>query len=279
MNEIYLREKLSSFLAEDLGHVVLDYRGSYLVEATISAEEPGIFCGGHLIAKIFNLLVGDDVAKVEMRFLLEEGKLFAKGDVLAKFLVNSEVLLNGIRTVLNLLSRMTEVATHTHKAVQGLAGTSCKLLDTRKTTPGLRAFEKYAAKIGGAVNHRFGRYDGILLKKEDIRLRGSVIAAIDRAMQERSHLEGVEIEVETLEELDEVLKDGRVKYILLDNMSLDTMAEAVRRCGATHVLEASGIGDKRLGDVARTGVHYISSSSLVRGAPPIKMHMRVTASA
>lgn len=279
LNEIFLEEKLRQFLSEDLKHAAIDFSGEIVyVTAEIIAEESGTFCGGAMIESVLNLLLPrrtypEPIRPVNVLHLHGEGKPFHEGTVLARFVAERETLRHGIRTVLNLVQHCTRIATHTRLQVNKLRGYQTELLDTRKTTPGLREFEKYAVRTGGGRNHRFGRYDGILIKKEDIKIDGGITRAIDRAMRERSHLEGVEIEVETSNELDAVLEDGRVRQILLDNMDTETLRRAVERCGSTHILEASGIGKRRLEAIAATGVHFISISSLVRNAPPINLRM------
>lgn len=276
MNEIFVRRKLEEFLAEDLGPVAIEPADPpRYVSVRIVAEEPGVMCGGRLIVPVFALITPDSVRKPRVISLLEEGKVFSSGKVVARVDIEVETLRHGIRTVLNLLQHLSGIATHTRKAVNEIRDLHAKPLDTRKTTPGLRVFEKYAVRVGGAGNHRFGRYDGILIKKEDIRIDGGIKNAIDRAFQTKSHLVSVEIEVETLEELESVVADGRVGHVLLDNMPLADMAGAVRKYGDRIVFEASGVGNEDLRAVAETGVHYISTSSLVRGAHPIKMKMRI----
>mgnify|MGYP001603036816 CR=1 FL=1 len=276
MNEIYLRRKLKEFLREDLEGVEINFdRNPGYTEAKIVAEESGVFCGGRIIAKALNLLIPreEGMMTVRMFHLKKDGEGFKAGDTLAHFTAPGEALRNGIRTVLNLIGHMTKVATNVNKVAEYLGSSPCELLDTRKTTPGLRIFEKYAVKVGGGKNHRFGRFAGELVKKEDIKILGGIKAAIDDAEYRKPHLTEIEVEVENLEQLEEVLRDGRARYIMLDNMSIEMLKAAVWRAGSLSVLEASGIGDKDLREVAGTGVHYISLSSLILGASPIKMHM------
>ena len=276
MNKIFVRRELERFLAEDLGRVSVEPGDPpRYVTARIIAEESGVFCGRRFIIPIFAMITPDDVRGPKVIHLLREGERFTSSMTLAHLDIEVETLRHGIRTVLNLIQHLSGIATNTRDAVESISGLPTKLLDTRKTTPGLRVFEKYAVRVGGGVNHRFGRYDGILLKKEDIAIDGGIFKAIDRAFREKSFLVNVEVEVETSEELEVVVADGRVRHVLLDNMSLEAMAEAVRRYGDKITFEASGIGSKDLRAVAETGVHYISLSSLVRGAHPIKMKMRI----
>lgn len=271
MNEIYLRRKLEEFLLEDLGHLTVDPgKSPQYVEAFIVAEDDGVFCGERIIALAFNLLspVGIKPAIVISK---HDGEDFVKGDQIVYLNVNAEILRHGIRTVLNLLGHMIAIATYTRRLVKEVKGYPVKLLDTRKTTPGLRAFEKYAVRVGDGRNNRFGRFDGILIKKEDVKIDGGIRRAIDKAFEEKSHLEEIEIEVETLEELEEVLRDGRVRCILLDNMKTEDLKKAVERCGRTHVLQASGIDDRSVREIAETGVSYISVSSLILDAPRVNI--------
>lgn len=275
MNEIYIRKKLEEFLLEDLGHIEIDLTKKRSVRANIITEEDGIFCGGRFIDSVFALLtpIGRSLPKTVL--MVGEGENFSKNTKIASFHGHPEILKHGIRTVLNLIQHLSGIATNTRKVVEQVAGLKCKILDTRKTTPGLRVFEKYAVRTGGGYNHRFGRFDGILIKKEDIKLDGGVKRAIEKAFKSKSYLETVEVEVENLKELTEVLKDGRATHVLLDNMDLKTMRQAVKLCNNLVTLEASGVGDKNLREVAETGVQFISTSSLILGAKPIKMKMRI----
>lgn len=277
MNRIFDEQELKKFLAEDLDAVGVepDNPPRY-VTARIIAEESGILCGGKWIITAFKLITPDGIKAPKAIHLLKEGERFTSGMTIAHLDIEVETLRHGIRTVLNLIQHLSGIATNTREKVEELNGLNTKLLDTRKTTPGLREFEKYAVRVGGGVNHRHNRTDGILLKKEDIIIDGGILKAIDKALGSKSHLITVEVEVETLGELDIVVADGRVNHVLLDNMSLADMTEAVRRYGNKIVFEASGIGHKSLREAAETGVQYISLSSMVRDAHPVKMKMRIT---
>jgi len=273
MNEIYIRKKLEEFLLEDLGYVEIDLTKNQSVWANIIAEENGIFCGGRFINSIFGLLMPVGYSLPAITLLKKEGEKFSENTAIVSFRGHPEILRHGIRTVLNLIQHLSGIATNTSRMVEQIAKYQCKILDIRKTIPGLRVFEKYAVRTGGGYNHRFGRYCGILLKKEDIKIDGGIRQSIEKAFKNKSHLEAVEVEVENLKELEEVLKDGRVKHVLLDNMNLRTMRQAVKKYGRNVILEASGIGNKDLRKVAKTGVHFISTSSLILDAKPIKMKM------
>ncbi len=276
MNKVYIRRELQRFLLEDLGSLEINAGASpHYVKAKIVAESGGVFCGGGLVAEAFDLLAPHGIHSCKVLGLEKEGFQFQAGATLLRFDVNDQVLVNGVRTVLNLLAHLTDIATHTRSKVQELEGLDCKLLDTRKTTPGLRTFEKYAVRVGGGYNHRFGRFDGVVIKKEDIAISGGIKTAIDRAFEDKMHLVEVEVEVETLDQVNEVFKDGRLKHLMLDNMDLKTMREVVKQCGQTHILEASGVGDQDLRKVAATGVHHISLSSLIRCPRQTKIKMQI----
>lgn len=276
MNELWLEDELKRFLREDLGYVEIDFGvPPRYVDAEIRAEEDGIFCGGELVAKMFDFLLERNIAPVRLLHLEPEGSEFGKGTVLARFTVNAEILRHAIRTVLNLVSHLSGIATVTYAKVKEVADFPVKLLDTRKTTPGLRVLEKYAVRVGGARNHRMGRFDGVLIKKEDIKIDGGIRQAVERADRYRAYLTAISVEVETLDELEEALKDKCVTHILVDNPTIDFLKQVVERCGVTHIIEASGVGHLNLREVASTGVHYISLSSLILGAKPINMKMRI----
>src|SRR3989338_2895848 len=278
MNELFVRKELERFLLEDLGRTDVSVGAGSLVEAHIIAEEGGVFCGGRFLLPLLNLLVPAGSDPVRVRYLLPEGTPLAdkKLTTVAVIIADAEIVRHGVRAALNLIQHLSGIATNVAKKVSEVEGTGARLLDTRKTTPGFRVFEKYAVRVGGGYNHRFNREDGILIKKEDIVIDGGIIPAIDRAFVSKAHLTEIEIEVETLEELECVLGDGRVTHILLDNMTPEMLRKAVLRCGKTHVLEASGVGGRDVREIAETGVQYISLSSLIRGARPLTMKMRIT---
>jgi nicotinate-nucleotide pyrophosphorylase (carboxylating) len=276
VNKVYIRQELQRFLLEDLGSLEIDVGASpHYAKAKIIAESGGVFCGGGLVAEVFNCLTPRDIRSCRVLSLEKEGFQFQAGATLVRFDVNDQVLVNGVRTVLNLLAHLTDIATHTRSKVEELEGLDCRLLDTRKTTPGLRTFEKYAVRVGGGYNHRFGRFDAAIVKKEDIAISGGIKAAIDRAFEDKMHLAEVEVEVETLDQVNEVLKDGRLKHLMLDNMDIKTMQEVVKRCGQTHILEASGVGDQDLRELAATGIRHISLGSLIRCPRQTKIKMQI----
>jgi len=202
-----------------------------------------------------------------VHFLHPEGTRLPPKTVLGRVSGSARSLLTGERTSLNILQRLTGVATFTRRAVDAVAGTRAKIVDTRKTTPGLRALEKAAVRAGGGVNHRFGLFDGVLIKDNHLAALSGVRPAIEAARRAAHHLLQIECEVATLEQLDEALAAG-APVILLDNMTTPMMAEAVRRTQGRAVLEASGnMTLARLPEVAATGVDLISMGALTHSAP------------
>jgi len=191
------------------------------------------------------------------------------GGVLAEVEANARALLSAERVALNLLGRLSGVATLTAQYVKAVRGTGARITCTRKTTPGLRALEKYAVRCGGGVNHRYGLDDAILIKDNHIVAAGGVGAALERAKAAAGHLVRIEIEVDTLAQLDEALPHGP-DVILLDNFSLDDLRVAVARAKGRAVLEASGgVSLKTVGAIAQTGVDVISSGALTHSAPSL----------
>jgi len=214
----------------------------------------GLACARIAIAEL------DPDARFEA--VVADGDRLQPGTALARVEANARALLSAERTALNLLGRLSGIATLTRAYVDAVAGTKARIVDTRKTTPGLRALEKYAVRCGGGVNHRFGLDDAILIKDNHVAACGSVGEAVRRAKAFAPHLMKVEVEVDTLEQLDEALAETP-DVILLDNFSLDDLREAVRRAAGRVVLEASGgINLETVRAVAETGIDVISVGAL-----------------
>lgn len=293
-NWLYRKEQYERMFREDLGRARIEYRKEpAYVSVSIVAEEGGYFCGGIFVPEALNLfnesrIMNGTVKPVLVVYAPQEGFKFNDGEVVMSLIAEAESVRHCVRRILDMILRpLSGIATRTKKAVNEADGYGVKILDTRKTVSGMIEFEKYAVRIGGGYNHRLGRDDGELIKKEDIKIDGGIINAIDKAFERKSHLVSVEVEVETFDELDTVLNDGRVKHILLDNMDNQMLKRAVQRVDAyaaytraaigysdVYTLEASGIGDRSLKSVAETGVHCISKSSLIDG-PKLKMKSKV----
>lgn len=230
--------------------------------AVFAARKPGVIAG--LACARLAVEALDPTA--EVRLLVSDGDAVAAGAKLAWVEGNARALLGAERTALNLLGRMCGVATLTQAYVRAVAGTSARIVDTRKTTPGLRALEKYAVRCGGGVNHRFGLDDAILIKDNHVAACGSVGEAVRRAKAFAGHLVKVEVEVDSLEQFDEALAE-RPDVIMLDNFSLADLAEAVRRNEGRAVLEASGgVTLETVRAIAETGVDVISVGALTHSA-------------
>jgi nicotinate-nucleotide pyrophosphorylase (carboxylating) len=250
-------------LAEDLGRA-----GDVTAQACIPAEarlaavfatrKPGVVAG--LACARLAIAELDPSARFEA--LVADGAEVEAGDQLARVEANARALLSAERTGLNLLGRLSGVATLTRAYVQAVAGTRARIVDTRKTTPGLRALEKYAVRCGGGVNHRFGLDDAILIKDNHVAACGSVGEAVRRAKAFAGHLMKVEVEIDSLGQLDEALAHAP-DVVMLDNFSLDDLREAVRRAHGRAVLEASGgVNLQTVRAIAETGVDVISVGAL-----------------
>ena len=237
------------------------------VQAHLLAKDEGVLCGLPLFKRVFFLL--DE--SINVKLLVEEGASVEPGQVLAELQGPARSLLTGERVALNLLQRLSGVATATKSAVKQIEGLPCKIIDTRKTTPGLRFFEKYAVRIGGGFNHRFNLADGILIKDNHIRAAGGITAAVTSARIKSPHTMKIEVEVENFEQVKEAIDSG-ADILLLDNMSLDQMTEAVDWIKGRALTEASGnMGRKDLRAVAQTGVDLISIGALTHSVKALDL--------
>ena len=231
------------------------------LEGLIKAKQQGVVAGLGVAAAVFHAL--DE--QVEFRASVQEGALVESGVVVASLYGSARSILTAERTALNFLGRMSGIATLTRRFVELVAGTSAKILDTRKTAPGLRAIDKLAVHYGGGQNHRFGLFDMILIKDNHIDHAGSLKSAVELARAARGDLE-IEVEARTLEHVKDAI-DLDVKRILLDNMSLEMMTEAVRMTRGRAQLEASGnVSLATARQIAETGVDFISVGELTHSA-------------
>lgn len=245
-------------------------REDKLGHADLIAKEDGILCGLEVFRRVFELL--DDTSVFETKF--KDGDAVKNGEVIGVVKGDIKALLSGERTALNYLQRMSGIATFTNQFVKELEGYKTKLLDTRKTTPNMRIFEKYSVKIGGGCNHRYNLSDGILLKDNHIGAAGSVTKAIEMAKEYAPFVRKIEVEVETLEMVDEAVKAG-ADIIMLDNMDNETMKEAVRRIGNQAQTECSGnVTKERLKEIAEIGVDFVSAGALTHSAPILDISLK-----
>ncbi len=261
-----LEEDISS---EDVStaSVLKDYvKGS----AQLICKQDGVICGLHVFARTFELL--DDTAEIE--FYVNEGDEVKKGTVLAEVSGDMRAILSGERTALNFLQRMSGIATYTAQTVKLLEGSKTRLLDTRKTTPNMRLFEKYAVKVGGGCNHRYNLSDGVLLKDNHIGAAGGVAQAVKAAKEYAPFVRKIEIEVENLEMCKEALEAG-ADIIMLDNMSVEEMRAAVEMIGGRALTECSGnVTRENIANILSTGVDFVSSGALTHSAPILDVSLK-----
>ena len=234
------------------------------------AKQDGIIAGLDVYARTFELLDED----TQIEFQCADGDAVKKGQLLAVVTGDIRVLLSGERVALNYLQRMSGIATYTHEVVELLKGSSVTLLDTRKTTPNCRIFEKYAVRVGGGQNHRYNLSDGVLLKDNHIGAAGSVTKAIQMAKAYAPFVRKIEVEVETLEQVKEAAEAG-ADIIMLDNMTPDTMKQAIDLINGRAKTECSGnITRENIKKIREIGVDYVSSGALTHSAPILDISMK-----
>ena len=234
------------------------------------AKEDGIIAGLDVYARVFQIL--DE--KTEISFNFKDGEAVKKGDLLGTVTGDIRVLLSGERVALNYLQRMSGIATYTKQVSKLLEGSKVTLLDTRKTTPNCRVFEKYAVRIGGGCNHRYNLSDGVLLKDNHIGAAGSVAKAVAMAKEYAPFVRKIEIEVETMEQVKEAVEAG-ADIIMLDNITPEMMKEAVELIAGRAQTECSGnITKENIAKILETGVDFVSSGALTHSAPILDISMK-----
>lgn len=278
MNNITMKlnvdDQILSALKEDItsedittNSVMLEYKAG---EVELICKEDGVIAGLDVFKRVFELLDAD--TKVE--FFCKDGDKVENGQKLAIVRGDIRVLLSGERTALNYLQRMSGIATYTRKIADLLGGSKTKLLDTRKTTPNMRVFEKYAVKVGGGYNHRFNLSDGILLKDNHIGAAGGVKEAVKMAKEYAPFVRKIEVEVENLDMLKEALEAG-ADIIMLDNMSVEDMKKAVRLAAGKAETECSGnVTKENVAKLVDIGVDYISSGALTHSSPILDLSLK-----
>ncbi|WP_163537879.1 carboxylating nicotinate-nucleotide diphosphorylase [Gracilibacillus sp. YIM 98692] len=276
MNELLLEQKLKDFMHEDLGegdktNDIL-FPDSEIATGIFVAKEDGIFSGQLILEKGLSLLD----QQVDITMWKKDGNWVKKGETIAKVTGSKKALLSGERVVLNLVQRMSGIATVTNLAVSRLENQEVKICDTRKTTPGIRMLEKYAVTCGGGVNHRHGLYDAIMLKENHIAAVGSITKAVEQVRKSIGHMVKVEVEVETEEELKEAIKTD-VDVIMLDNMEPDQIRSLLSMIPDSIKTEASGnIGLDQIKIYAETGVDFISLGFITHSAKSLDISFRLS---
>ena len=271
LNRFFIEEHVKKALQEDIGFgdITTDYLTTEddKMSCVLNTRVDGIFCGKTVFETVFKILSPD----IEIKFYFNDGDVIKKGDKIADIKGPARYILMGERTALNYVQRMSGIATETNKYQKAIGEYKAKIVDTRKTTPGFRAFEKYSVKMGGGSLHRFNLSDCAMIKDNHIKFTGSLTNAVNKLKQHISHAHKIEVECDTLEQVKEALACG-CDIIMLDNMSLDQMREGVKLINGRAIVEASGnVNLSTMNDIASTGVDIISSSAIVAKAPTLDL--------
>ena len=239
-------------------------------QVQLICKEDGIIAGLEVFERVFYLL--DE--SMEVKFYVKDGDAVKNGQLLAEVSGDVRVLLSGERTALNYLQRMSGIATYTNRTASYLKGSKTKLLDTRKTTPNMRVFEKYAVRVGGGCNHRYNLSDGVLLKDNHIGAAGSITKAITMAKEYAPFVRKIEIEVETLEQVKEAVEAG-ADIIMLDNMSTELLKQCIDYIDGRAEIEVSGnVTKENIARIKGLGVDYVSSGALTHSAPIMDLSLK-----
>ena len=271
LSNFYVEEHVKNALQEDIGFGDVTTESiiseDKIFEAKLTSRVEGIVCGLEVFKTVFKVLSD----KVEVNLLFKDGNKITKGDVLAEIKGSAKYILLGERVSLNYIQRMSGIATETRKYQDAIGELPCKIVDTRKTTPNFRAFEKYAVKCGGGALHRFNLSDCAMIKDNHIQVAGGVTNAVKMVKANLSHAHKIELECDNLEQVKEALPLS-VDIIMLDNMSLEQMKEAVTLINHKAIVEASGnVSLNTVRSIAECGVDIISSSAIVAKAPALDL--------
>ena len=277
LNSIFVDNLIKSALLEDINY--LDTTTDYLIDeeqentAKFLAKSDGILCGLDVALRVFEIL---QPTGFEAKVYKHDGDKLCKGDIIAEIHGKTRTLLKGERTALNLIQHMSGIATATNKAVEIVKGTNASIADTRKTLPGLRPIQKYAVTVGGGKNHRYNLSDAAMLKDNHIDAGGGIANAVAKLKTKLGHMTKIELEVRNLDELQQAL-NANVDVIMLDNMSPELMAEAVKITNGRALLEASGgITDETLRSVAESGVDIISMGALTHSVTAFDISLKIS---
>lgn len=271
LNKLLMEEHVKSALIEDIGYGDITTENlaedDDKLEGFLNTREDGILCGCEVFKTVYKMLSSD----IKIDFHYKDGDVIKKGDRIATLKGPAKELLMGERLSLNYIQRMSGIATETKKYQDAIAPYKAKIVDTRKTTPNFRMFEKYAVKTGGGALHRFNLSDCAMIKDNHIRLAGSITKAVEKLRKNISHAHKIEVECDTLEQVKEAVSVN-ADIIMLDNMSVDNMKKAVEFINGRAVVEASGnVKLSTVNEIASTGVDIISSSAIVAKAPTLDL--------
>ena len=276
INSIYVDNIIKTALLEDINY--LDTATDYLIDddqvntARFLAKDSGVLCGINIALRVFEILQPHGF---EATVYKHDGDILEKGDIIAEIKGKTRTILKGERTALNLIQHMSGVATATNRAVKLIEGTNASIADTRKTLPGLRPLQKYAVTVGGGRNHRYNLSDAAMLKDNHVDAGGGISAAVAKLKKKLGHMTKVELEVRNLDELGQALEAG-VDVIMLDNMSVEMMREAVEITNGRALLEASGgITDETLRAIAETGVDIISMGAITHSVKAFDISLKI----
>ncbi len=275
LNNFYIEDHVKMALQEDIGFgdITTDYLTNEddNLSCVLNTRVDGIFCGRNVFEMVFKVLSPE----VKIKFYFKDGDEIKKGDKIAEINGPAKYILMGERTALNYIQRMSGIATETNKYQKAIGNYASKIVDTRKTTPGFRAFEKYSVKIGGGSLHRFNLSDCAMIKDNHIKYAGSLTNAVEILKKHISHAHKIEVECDTIDQVREAIACG-VDIIMLDNMSLDQMKECVDLISGRAIVEASGnVNLDRINQIASTGVDIISSSAIVAKAPTLDLGLDI----
>ncbi len=271
LNKFFIEKHIKNALEEDIGFgdITTDYltTESDTMSCTLNTRVDGIFCGKDVLETVFKVLS----PKIEITFYFNDGDEIKKGDKIADISGPARYILMGERTALNYVQRMSGIATETNKYQKAIGEYKAKIVDTRKTTPGFRAFEKYSVKIGGGALHRFNLSDCAMIKDNHIKFSGTLTNAVTKLKKNISHAHKIEVECDTIEQVKEALSCS-VDIIMLDNMTIEQMKDCVELINGQAIVEASGgVNIDTVKSIASTGVDIISSSAIVAKAQTLDL--------
>lgn len=275
LHDFIIEKHVKSALEEDIGFgdITTDFLAEEndILSGSLNSRSEGVLCGCEIFKKVFSTLSD----KVEIKFHFKDGDKIAAGDKIADIKGSARFILTGERTALNYIQRLSGIATETKKYKDTIGDYPAQIVDTRKTTPNFRLFEKYAVKTGGGALHRFNLSDCAMIKDNHIRLAGSITNAVNKLRENISHAHKIEVECDTLEQVKEALL-CKAEIIMLDNMTIEQMKEACKLINKQAIIEASGnVNLETVKEIASTGVDIISSSAIVAKAPTLDLALDI----